>query len=126
MTYARLTDDFAAVHVDEEYARKSVFGHRVAHGSLVIGLALGLVQKLGIFKGTGIAPLELTWIMKAPVLLGDTMRVRLTIASMRETSKPDRGIIGRTYEVLNQDNAVVQQGTCPMLVKRRPSQPNKA
>jgi acyl dehydratase len=87
---------------------------------LVIGLALGMVQKLKIFEGTAVSPLELVWNMKAPVLLGDSIRIRLTIESKRETSKPDRGIIARVYEVLNQKNVVVQSGSCPLLIKRRP------
>ncbi len=126
MTYAGLTGDFAAVHTDEAYARQSVFGRRVAHGTLIIGLALGEVQKLKIFEGTAISPLELNWTMKSPVLLGDAMRVRLTIESKRETSKPDRGVLVRRYEVLNDKDAVVHSGTCPLLIRRHNDTSNAA
>lgn len=41
-TYAAMTGDFTPVHVDEEYARTTPFGTRVAHGLLGLSLADGL------------------------------------------------------------------------------------
>ena len=41
-TYAELTGDFTPVHVDEEYAKTTPFGTRVAHGLLGLSLADGL------------------------------------------------------------------------------------
>jgi len=36
--YAGITGDFNPIHVNEEYAKKTIFGGRIAHGSLVSGL----------------------------------------------------------------------------------------
>jgi acyl dehydratase len=121
MSFAGLTGDFAPAHTDDVYASKSVFGKRVAHGSLVISLAMGLLQRLELFSGTVIAPLDMTWKFGKPVLLGDTIRVRMTIQEKRETSKPDRGLLVRAIEVLNQEGDVVQSGTSALLVRRRPA-----
>lgn len=33
--YARITGDYAPMHMDEEYARKTEFGHRICHGMLI-------------------------------------------------------------------------------------------
>ena len=41
-TYADLTGDHTPLHVDEEYARKSHFGERVAHGLFGLSVADGL------------------------------------------------------------------------------------
>ena len=33
--YARITGDYAPIHMDEEYARQTEFGHRICHGMLI-------------------------------------------------------------------------------------------
>lgn len=33
--YARITGDYSPIHMDEEYARKNEFGHRICHGMLI-------------------------------------------------------------------------------------------
>jgi 3-hydroxybutyryl-CoA dehydratase len=53
---AELTGDFHPLHVDEEYAKTTRFGGRIAHGMLTAALIGGPVGKY--FHGTGIAYLE--------------------------------------------------------------------
>lgn len=120
-TFSQLTGDRSGVHTDASHAQASVFGRQVAHGSLIIGLAMGLVQRLGLFEGTAIAPLDLQWKFAGPVFLGDVIRVRLSITEKRRSSNPSRGVVVRHIEVLNQSDAVVQEGTSAMLVKARPT-----
>jgi acyl dehydratase len=122
MEYAGLADDFNQLHTDDEFAKASPFGRRIAHGVLVLAIMTGLTQRLGLFDGTALALLGLTWNFHGPVFLNDTVHFRLTIDSKRPTSKPDRGIVVRKYEVLNQNGQTVQTGTITVMVRCRPTQ----
>jgi acyl dehydratase len=56
-----------------------------------------------------------------PVKIGDTINARIKVIEKRETSKPDRGIMKRTLEVVNQHGDVVQEGVQAFLLKRKPA-----
>jgi len=42
ISFAGLSGDFNNMHIDEEFAKKTVFGTRVAHGLCVLSIASGL------------------------------------------------------------------------------------
>ena len=120
VNFAGVSGDFNPLHMDSEYAEGSIFGRRVAHGALVLSVAMGLRQGLSLFDGTLMGLLELrTWRFLAPVFIGDTVRVETEISELRPTSKPDRAVMTQRVSVLNQDDAVVQQGELVALLKRR-------
>lgn len=118
--FAGLSGDYNPIHTDEVFSAETPFGGRIAHGLLCLSIVTGLAARLGIHDGTTIAMLGIEeWRFLKPVMLGDTIHARLTIADKRETSKPDRGILIRGFEVVNQRGEVVQQGTIPLMVRRR-------
>ena len=117
--FAGLSGDFNQLHTDDEFAKKSPFGGRIAHGLLIVSIMTGLTQRMGIFEGTALALLDLRWQFKRVVKIGDTVRFRMTITEKSETSTPERGVIARHYEVLNQDDDVVQEGTIVIMIRRR-------
>jgi acyl dehydratase len=120
VNFAGVSGDFNPLHMDSEYAEGSIFGRRVAHGALVLSVAMGLRQGLSLFDGTLMGLLELrTWRFLAPVFIGDTVRVETEISELRPTSKPDRAVMTQRVSVLNQDDTVVQQGELIALLKRR-------
>lgn len=120
MTFAGISGDFNQLHTDDEFAKKSAFGTRIAHGVLVLGIATGLTQRMGVFDGSAIALLGLEWDFKGPVKINDTIHLRMTIGSMRESKKGDRGIVVRDYEILNQRDDVVQTGKISVMIRKRP------
>lgn len=60
VNWTSLTGDWYPLHTDEEWAKKTVFGGRIAHGPLTFALAVGLVGMSGIFEDSLIACLA--WI----------------------------------------------------------------
>lgn len=119
VAFAGLTGDYNRLHTDAEYMRNSVFGERIAHGLLGLSIVNGLKYRTDIDSDGVIAFLGLTWTFSAPIKFGDTIHAILRVSSMRETSKPDRGIIVKSVRALNQRGEVVQEGEFTMLVKRR-------
>lgn len=71
--FAGISGDLNPMHVNEEYARTTPFGARVAHGPLTMSLAAPVLgMKL---PGLGTIAVELTTRFKAPVYFGDTITV---------------------------------------------------
>ncbi|MEW6114591.1 MAG: MaoC/PaaZ C-terminal domain-containing protein, partial [Thermodesulfobacteriota bacterium] len=111
VNFASLSWDTNALHTDVEFAKKSPFGERIAHGMLGIVIHAGLSQMLGITDGTLLAFLGMTWKFHHPIKIGDTVHVLQRVTELRETSKPDRGIMTFEKELINQHGQVVQTGT---------------
>jgi acyl dehydratase len=120
VNFAGVSGDFNPLHMDAEFAKESLFGQRVAHGILVLGIATGLRQGIGLFDGTLMGLLELRdWRFLAPVFIGDTVRVETEVVDLRPTSKPDRGVMTQRISVLKQDDTLVQQGELVALLRRK-------
>lgn len=117
--YAELTGDFTPVHVDEEYARTTPFGTRVAHGLFGLSLADGLKTRSEYRFVPGMS-LGWTWDFKLPIKLGDTVRVRFRVGSVRPVKRPGWGIVVLPSKLLNQRDEVVQLGEHRLMIPRRP------
>ena len=118
MNFAAVSMDFFELHTNDEYARGTEFGRRVAHGLLGLAVADGLKHR-STFQVEAIASLHWSWDFVGPIFVGDTIRARLQVADKRASkSKPDRGVVTVEYEVTNQLDNVVQKGTNRMMVKR--------
>ncbi|WP_214366329.1 MaoC/PaaZ C-terminal domain-containing protein [Pseudonocardia sp. H11422] len=120
VTFAGLSGDFNPLHVDAEAAAESPFGQRVAHGLLVMAIASGLSNQMGIFAGTSLGLLGFQdWRFKAPVLFGDTIHVEMEMRDLKRSRTGDRGVVTYLRQVINQKGEVTQEGTCVALVKAR-------
>ncbi|MFQ5854864.1 MAG: MaoC/PaaZ C-terminal domain-containing protein [Anaerolineae bacterium] len=118
VNFAGLAGDFNPLHTDEEFARETPFGTRIAHGMLVASVATGLANQLGVFEGTTIALMEQTVRYKGAVLPGDTIHLELRVVDKKETSKPDRGVITFETTIRNQRDETVIEGQWVLLMRR--------
>ena len=117
--FAGITGDYNPIHTDEEYAKTTIFGGRILHGPAGFAIATGLESRLGIKEGTAIAFLGMSWDLKGPIRIGDTIRVRERVTSKRVTKKPTQGIVNFHVAVLNQRDEVVQEGEWKVMFLRR-------
>lgn len=118
--YTWVSGDTNPMHTDAVHAAKSPIGQRIAHGTLGMSIATGLSASLGYMDGTAIAALGVDeWRFLKPILINDTIHLRATILSARTTSKPDRGVVVRLMELINQHGDVVQQGRMTTMVLTR-------
>jgi 3-hydroxybutyryl-CoA dehydratase len=111
-TFAELIGDFNPLHVDEEYASRSRFGARIAHGAFTGGLiSAALGNEL---PGPGGIYLSQSLDFLAPVYLGDTITAVVTVTAWR----PEKRIITLKTEAFNQDDKQVASGQAVLLVEK--------
>jgi acyl dehydratase len=120
--HAGQTGDFYPHHMDEEWCRTQPFGRRIAHGTLVfsvgVGLTAGVVNPYAMSYGYD----RLRFIR--PVFIGDTIRVMVTVKEKRDLDKkPGHGMVVENCEVSNQKNELVLVCEHLLLVDRQPSGP---
>ncbi|MBC7371593.1 MAG: MaoC family dehydratase [Bdellovibrionaceae bacterium] len=79
--FAEMSGDFNPIHVDEEYAKSTRFGRRIAHGMIVGALiSRTLNEKIG---GGGVYLAQNLKFVN-PVFIDDTVTIELTITGLRK------------------------------------------
>ncbi len=117
MNFAGLTWDTNPMHTDAEYAKTTAFGERVAHGMLGLSYAVGLAWQRGFMEGTVIAFTGLECKFKAPIKIGDTVRLAAKIKHTKEMRAAGGGFVVFDYRLLNQRDETVTSGEWTVLVK---------
>lgn len=122
VNFAGLSGDYNPLHTDAVYAANSHFEQRVAHGALIFSIASGLAYSTGFMDGTVLAFTATDWKFRAPVMIGDTIRVQVKIGKKREAKAAGGGFVTFDVKVLNEDNKAVQKGTWTVLVASQPEE----
>jgi len=120
VAFAGLSGDYNQLHTDDEFARETPYGRRIAHGLLGLAAASGLAARAGFIEGTTQAFIGLTYKFKAPVFIGDTIHLRATVSKLRPMPSMGGGMVVFAMEVLNQRGEVVQEGDWTLLMRGRP------
>lgn len=118
VTFAMFSGDWHPAHTDVTYAQSDpVFGGRVAHGALVLSVALGLVtfrpEAMKAFYGID----RLRFVR--PTRIGDTVHVETEVLDLVER-EPGAGVVGSSFAVINQNDQTVLTATMRTLVAARP------
>ncbi|MBE5916756.1 MAG: hypothetical protein E7273_07915 [Pseudobutyrivibrio ruminis] len=104
--FANISGDYNPAHTNDEYARKSVFGRRIAHGMLsasYISAVLGTKM-----PGPGTIYLHQDLDFKKPVYIGDEIT---TIVEVAKILNPEKGIYELKTKCVNQNGDIVVDGT---------------
>ncbi|MBI5015095.1 MAG: MaoC family dehydratase [Deltaproteobacteria bacterium] len=102
--FVAVTGDVNPLHVDEEFARRTLFGTRIAHGLLSASLFSTL---MGMFlPGIGAIYRSQTLEFLRPVRLGDTLTAVFEVDEL----DPEANLIGLATRIENQRGEVVIQG----------------
>jgi 3-hydroxybutyryl-CoA dehydratase len=108
--FADLSGDYNPIHLDEEFAKTTRFGKRIAHGMLTgafISAVLGYE-----FAERKIVYLSQTMKFVAPVFISDTVTVTATVTNIRE----DRGVITLSTDCSNQNGQTVLTGEAKVML----------
>jgi 3-hydroxybutyryl-CoA dehydratase len=108
--FADVSGDYNPLHLDEEFAKTTRFGKRIAHGMLTssfISAVLG--YKLNVRK---IVYLGQTLKFKHPTYIGDKVTARATVKKIRE----DKPIITIETICINQDGVLLVEGEATIML----------
>ena len=108
--FAAASGDHNPLHLDEEFAKGTRFGKRIAHGMLSASLISAVLAN--DLPGQGSIYLGQSLQFVAPVFPGDTVTARVTVTSIRE----DKPIIKLETVCTNQRDEVVVRGEATVLV----------
>jgi len=115
--HAGQTGDFYPHHMDAEWCKTQDFKQRIAHGTLIFSVAVGMTAGTINPEAFSYGYDRLRFIK--PVFIGDTIRVRVSVKEKREHKKPDHGVVSELVEVLNQRNETVLACEHLLLVRKK-------
>jgi acyl dehydratase len=115
--HAGQTGDFFPHHMDEEWCRTQPFQKRIAHGTLIFSVAIGLTaDRVNEVSMTyGYEHLRFT----RPVHIGDTIRVEVKVKSKTDHKKPGFGLVVESVETYNQRHELVMVCEHILMVEKR-------
>ena len=108
--FAEVSGDYNPIHLDEEFAKTTRFGRRIAHGMLsgaFISAVLGYE-----FKERKIVYLSQSMKFTAPVYLDDTVTATATVTNIRE----DKGIVTLETICTNQNGETLVKGEAVVMI----------
>jgi 3-hydroxybutyryl-CoA dehydratase len=108
--FADLSGDYNPVHIDEEFAKTTRFGRRIAHG-MISGALISAI--LGYeFKEKRIVYLSQTMKFVAPVFIDDTVTATATVTNIRE----DKNIVTLETVCTNQNGETTLKGEAVVMI----------
>jgi 3-hydroxybutyryl-CoA dehydratase len=115
--FAGLSGDYNPLHTDKEFAGKSRFKQRIAHGALTFSVMTGLWDQLGFLRETVIAFCGVDKMRFVnPVHIGDTIHLELEIVEKQERGK--NGMVTVLNKVFNQKGEEVLVCQTLLLMKK--------
>jgi acyl dehydratase len=103
--HAGQTGDFFPHHMDEEWCKTQPFRHRIAHGTLVFSISIGLTASIINEAAMTYGYDRLRFIK--PVYINDTISVNLNVINKKDHKTPGYGMVTEKVEVFNQHNELV-------------------
>lgn len=110
---AGVSGDFNPLHMSEEYAKKTLFKGRIAHGVIAMGLISAAMAKL---PGLTVM-LSMSVRFLKPVKIGDTITAIAEVKGIRQ----DRGIVTLKNTCVNQKGETVVEGEAACMLSEAPS-----
>lgn len=107
--FAQVSGDVNPVHLDDEYAKTTIFGQRVVHGMLTASMLSAILAN--DFPGPGSIYLGQNIKFTKPVFIGDTVTATVTVTNFRA----DKRILSLDTVCVNQRGETVLQGDAVIL-----------
>jgi acyl dehydratase len=107
--FAEMSGDFNPIHLDDEYAKKTRFGRRIAHGMICGSL---ISRALAMELGTAGIYLSQNMKFLNPVFIDDVVTIELTVLSLRA----EKGIASIETIVKKQTGDVCVKGEAMIMI----------
>lgn len=108
LLFTSLTMNPQPLHLDEEFAKESIYGRRIVNSVFTLGLVAGL-HVADLTLGTTVGNLGFEDVaFPKPVFIGDTLRVESEVLETRPSkSRPGTGIVKLEHRAFNQRDELV-------------------
>ncbi|WP_102348935.1 MaoC family dehydratase [Bacillus sp. Marseille-P3661] len=113
LDFATLTGDVNPIHIDDDYAAKTMFKGRIAHGMLTAGFISTLLGT--VFPGRNVIYLSQSCKFTAPVRIGDTIKIVGEVIEKHE----GKSILTLQTNAYNQNDKMVIEGTAVIMKKEQ-------
>lgn len=110
---ADVSEDYNPLHIDDEYAQKTVFGAKIAHGLFCIGLISRVIGMQLPGEGSVFVNEKLNY--RKPVYVGDSITAYVEIISIDEK----KSFVEVEIRCVNQKEEVVMDGTSLLKIMKR-------
>ena len=106
VVHAGHSGDFFPHHLDAEFMKSTEFGQRIAHGTMIFAIGIGLTA-------SEINPVAFSYgydrmRFVKPVFIGDTIRSKVSISSVEpDPKRPGFGRVTEHVEIVNQRGETV-------------------
>jgi acyl dehydratase len=118
--FAGMTGDAHPIHYDDEYARKTRFGRRLAHGLLLTSLGAVGASTLGpLIEDSIVTFVEQSSRFVAPAFIGDTILPEHEVTALER--KRSAGLVTLRVTLTNQRGELVLEGQHRYLIAYRPA-----
>ena len=119
--FTSMTHNPAALHLDEEYAKKTEFGTRIVNSCLTLSFMVGISVGQTTL-GTTVANLGWDEVrFPKPLFHGDTIHVVSEVLELRDSkSRPEAGIVTFLHQAFNQHGDIVASCKRSGLQRKRP------
>ncbi len=118
--HAGQTGDFYPHHLDAAWCATQPFEKRIAHGTLIFSVAVGMTAAQINPRAMSYGYDRLRFIK--PVFIGDTITSRIEITEKKEHKRPTHGIVTERLTATNQHGDTVLVCEHLLLVQRREPQ----
>ena len=120
--FASLTGDRHPIHYDPDYAKKTRFGRRLAHGLHLMALtALGAMSLTDRLEEAMVAFLEQGCRYMKPVLASDVLRSEFVVKQIERRADRDWGTLRFQVRLLNHKVEAVLEGHHLYMIRSRSS-----
>ena len=120
--FSAFSGDWHPIHTDSEYAKKTIFAERIAHGLLGLVVGSGLAFRLG---SQGVLPKNFiafygmdNFRLTSPIKIGDTVHLEIEVIDLI-LKKEKRGIVHFRSKLINQRGEMVNVHESKILVASR-------
>jgi acyl dehydratase len=118
MFFSGMTGDTHPIHYDDEYAKGTRFGRRLAHGLMLTSMtAVGASTLSPIIEHSIVAFLEQTTRFLAPAFVGDTIKPRHEVVELER--KRSAGLLTLRVTLTNQRGETILDGQHKYLIAYR-------
>jgi acyl dehydratase len=115
--HAGQTGDFYPHHMDAEWCKTQPLGQRIAHGTLIFSVAVGMTAGDINPRAFSYGYDRLRFVK--PVFIGDTITGSVTISDKRDFKRPESGIVVESLAVTNQRGETVLATEHLLVCERR-------